>query len=142
MVQQIQDSCFSTPSWAVVGDRTISVSDPYSLNPDPDLAKNLNPDPSYFLQLSEFFLKLLISLRFSYQKKSIERQNVVNFTKKSEISALYGKTKKNSQIYSEVADSNLLYQVIFLKISVSIFLKYISLNQLLRIQQGICLSLC
>ena len=22
-----------------------SVSDPYSLNPDPDLAKNLNPDP-------------------------------------------------------------------------------------------------
>ena len=27
-----------------------SVSDPYSLNPDP--AKNLNPDPSYFLTLS------------------------------------------------------------------------------------------
>ena len=30
-----------------------SVSDPYSLNPDP--AKNLNPDPSYFFPLSEFF---------------------------------------------------------------------------------------
>ena len=29
-----------------------SVSDPYSLNPDPDPAKNLNPDPSYFLTLS------------------------------------------------------------------------------------------
>ena len=32
-----------------------SVSDPYSCNPDP--AKNLNPDPdpSYFLPLSEIF---------------------------------------------------------------------------------------
>ena len=30
-----------------------SVSDPYSLNPDPDPAKNLNPDPSYFLTQSE-----------------------------------------------------------------------------------------
>ena len=29
----------------------ISVSDPYSSNPDP--AKNLNPDPSYFFTLSE-----------------------------------------------------------------------------------------
>ena len=35
----------------------ISVSDPFSLNPDP--AKNLNPDPSYFLTLSEKNLKLL-----------------------------------------------------------------------------------
>ena len=46
-----------------------SVSDPYSLNPDP--AKNLNPDPvpdpnpNYFLPLSE-----------------IERQNVVMSLKK------------------------------------------------------------
>ena len=30
-----------------------SVSDPYSLNPDP--AKNLNSDPSYFLTISEIF---------------------------------------------------------------------------------------
>ena len=30
-----------------------SVSDPYSLNLDQDQAKNLNPDPSYFLPLSE-----------------------------------------------------------------------------------------
>ena len=30
-----------------------SVSDPYSLNPDP--AKNLNFDPSYFLTISEIF---------------------------------------------------------------------------------------
>ena len=36
----------------------ISVSDPYSLNPDTDPAKNLNPDPSYFLPLSDFFLLL------------------------------------------------------------------------------------
>ena len=33
-----------------------SVSDPYSSNPDP--AKNRNPDPSYFLPLSEFFYLL------------------------------------------------------------------------------------
>ena len=70
---------------------TCSVSDPYSLNPDP--AKNLNPDldpipdpdPSYFLPLSEFFFFLLHnfnSLRFSHQKKLIERQNVVTVTKK------------------------------------------------------------
>ena len=26
-----------------------SVSDPYSLNPDPDPANNLNPDPGKFL---------------------------------------------------------------------------------------------
>ena len=30
-----------------------SVSDPYLLNPDPDPAKNLNPDLSYFLTQSE-----------------------------------------------------------------------------------------
>ena len=34
------------------------VLDPYSQNPDPDPAKNLNPDPSYFLTLSEKKLKL------------------------------------------------------------------------------------
>ena len=40
----------------VVGRRKIniwkersSVADPYSLNPDPDPVKNLNPDPSYFV---------------------------------------------------------------------------------------------
>ena len=36
-----------------------SVTDPYSLNLDPDPAKNLNPDPvpdsSFFLTLSEIF---------------------------------------------------------------------------------------
>ena len=67
----------------------VSVSDPYSLNPDP--ANNLNPDqdpvpdpgPSYFLPLFEIFFKLLISYKyryriiFSHQKKSIEKQNVV-----------------------------------------------------------------
>ena len=55
----------------------ISVSNPYSLNPDP--AKNLNPnqDPSYFLTLSEFFfLHNFIITRFSHQKKSIEKFNV------------------------------------------------------------------
>ena len=66
----------------------VSVSDPYSLNPDPDPAKNLNPDPdpvpdpSYFLPLSEFFFYYFIIIRFSYQKKSIEGQNVVKVTKK------------------------------------------------------------
>ena len=30
-----------------------SVSDPYSINLDPDPAKILNPDPSFFLTLSE-----------------------------------------------------------------------------------------
>ena len=40
-----------------------SVSDPYSLNPDP--AKNLNSDPSYFLTISENKLKLL----HKYKKK-------------------------------------------------------------------------
>ena len=50
----------------------VSVSDPYSLNPDP--ANNLNPDqdpvpdpgPSYFLPLFEIFLKLLISYKYRY----------------------------------------------------------------------------
>ena len=38
-----------------------SVSDPHSLNPDPDPAKHLNldPDPSYFITLSEKEKKLL-----------------------------------------------------------------------------------
>ena len=56
-----------------------SVSDPYSLNPDQGQAKNLNPDPSFFLPLSE--KKILIRIRISHQKKSIERQNVVKVTK-------------------------------------------------------------
>ena len=47
-----------------------SVSDPYSLNPDP--AKNLNPDSSYFLPLSEKKIYYFIIIRFSHQKKSIE----------------------------------------------------------------------
>ena len=51
--------------WRIAG-----VSDPYSLNPDPDPAKNLNP--SFFLTLSEFFFNYFIIIRFSYQKKSIE----------------------------------------------------------------------
>ena len=42
-----------------------SVSDPYSSNPDLDPAKNLNPDPSYYLPLSEFFLSYLIIKIFS-----------------------------------------------------------------------------
>ena len=32
-----------------------SVSDPYSLNPDPDLAKNLNPDPDPDPDPGKFF---------------------------------------------------------------------------------------
>ena len=57
-----------------------SVSDPYSLNPDP--AKNLNPDLSYFLTLSEKKFNYFLIIRFSHQKKSIERKNVVKVTKK------------------------------------------------------------
>ena len=61
-----------------------SVSDPYSSNLDPDPAKNLNPDPdpSYFLPLSEIFFYYFIIIRFSHQKKSIKRQNVVKVTNK------------------------------------------------------------
>ena len=46
-----------------------SVSDPYSLNPDP--AKNLNPDPShrYFLPVSEFFFKLLHNYKIFLSKE-------------------------------------------------------------------------
>ena len=53
-----------------------------NFNPDPDPVPD--PDPSYFLPLSEFFFKLLIStgIRFSLQKKSIERQNVLKVAKK------------------------------------------------------------
>ena len=61
----------------------ISDSDPYSLNPDP--AKNLNPNPdqSYFLTLwKEIKLNYFIIIRFSHQKKSIEKKNVVKVTKK------------------------------------------------------------
>ena len=32
-----------------------SVSDPYSLNPDPDPAKNLNPDPGKFFSPTKKF---------------------------------------------------------------------------------------
>ena len=55
-----------------------SVSDPYSLNPDPDPAKNLNPDPdnSYFLPLSEIFFKLLHNYK-------IFSSNVVKVAKKN-----------------------------------------------------------
>ena len=51
------------------------------MNPDPDLAKNLNPDPSYFITLSENNINYLIIIRFSYPKKAIERYYVVK-TKK------------------------------------------------------------
>ena len=57
-----------------------SVSDPYSLNPDPAKILNPEPDPSYFLPLSDFFLFIII--RFSHQKKSIKRQNNVIVTNK------------------------------------------------------------
>ena len=67
---------WSPPSHRVAVGNTVpdsSVSDPYSLNPDPDLAENFNPDPSYFLPLSETnFFNYFIVIRFSYQKKSIE----------------------------------------------------------------------
>ena len=46
---------------------------------NPDLAKNLNPDPSYFLTLSEnnrYKIKFII-IPFNHQKKSMERHNVV-----------------------------------------------------------------
>ena len=50
-----------------------SVSYPYSLNPDPDPAKNLNSDlnPSYFLTLSKE--KKIKSIHDYKIKKSIER---------------------------------------------------------------------
>ena len=61
-----------------------SVSEPHSWNSDPDTAKNLNPDPSYFLTLYENNINLLIitGIRLSHQKKSIERYNVVKSTSK------------------------------------------------------------
>ena len=48
---------------------------------NPDLAKNLNPDPSYFLTLSvsennRYKIKFII-IPFNHQKKSMERHNVV-----------------------------------------------------------------
>ena len=47
----------------------------YSLNPDPDLAKNINPDPSYrvpyFLTLSENNIKLF------HNYNSIEKYNFI-----------------------------------------------------------------
>ena len=48
-----------------------SVSDPYSSNPDRDLAKNLNPDPDpgYFFALSEKKLKLCYYYRFLSSKE-------------------------------------------------------------------------
>ena len=48
-----------------------SVSDPYSLNPDPDLdpAKNINPDPSYFLTLSENIKKLFHNYKLLLSKE-------------------------------------------------------------------------
>ena len=55
-----------------------SGSDPYSLNLDPDTAKNLNldldpvPDPNYFLPVFEKKLNYFIIIRFYHQKESIE----------------------------------------------------------------------
>ena len=48
-----------------------SVLDPYSLNPDPDPAKNLNsdPDPSYFLTLSEKKFKLNYNFKIFSSKE-------------------------------------------------------------------------
>ena len=42
-----------------------SVSDPYSLNPDPDPAKNLNPDPdpSWVLTLPGINIKLFYNFK-------------------------------------------------------------------------------
>ena len=48
-----------------------SVSDPYSLYPDP--VKNRNPDPRCFLTLPGINIKLFINIRFSNLKKSSER---------------------------------------------------------------------
>ena len=60
-----------------------SVSDPYSLNPDPANNLNSDPDPSYLLTLSKKnFLHNFIITRFSHQQKSIGRQNVVKVTNK------------------------------------------------------------
>ena len=52
-----------------------SVSDPYSLNPDPDPAKNLNsdPDPSYFLTLSEKKFKLNYNFKI-FSSKEVNSQ--------------------------------------------------------------------
>ena len=46
-------------------------SDPYSLNPGPDQAKTLNPDPdsSYFLTTLSIIKNNVTIIRFSYQKK-------------------------------------------------------------------------
>ena len=54
-----------------------SVSDQYSLNPDPNPAKSLNPDPDpsyrYFLTLSDiFFLHNFIITRFSHPKSQLK----------------------------------------------------------------------
>ena len=55
-----------------------------NLNPDPDLEDvNPDPDPSYFLTLSEKIkLNSYLIIKFSRQKKSIERQNVLKVTTK------------------------------------------------------------
>ena len=39
-------------------DLICSVSDPYSLNPDPDPAKNLNPDPGKFFSPTKNLLEI------------------------------------------------------------------------------------
>ena len=56
----------------------LSVSYPYSSNPDP--AKNLNPDPIYFLPLSEKKIYFII-IRFIV-KRSRLKDNVVKVTNK------------------------------------------------------------
>ena len=72
----------------------ISVSDLYSSNPDPEIAKNINPDPdperpwiqirilAISLHYLEKNLNYFIILSFYHQKKSIKRKNVVKVTKK------------------------------------------------------------
>ena len=48
-----------------------------NLDPDPG-RRPLDPDPSSFLTISKnIVLNYLIIIRFSHQKKSIERNNVV-----------------------------------------------------------------
>ena len=40
-----------------------SVSDPDSLNPDPDPAKNLNPDPGKFVTPTKNFMNFFFTLK-------------------------------------------------------------------------------
>ena len=51
---------------------SVSVSDPYSLNPDPAKIMNPYPVPSYFFKYLKKIQNFFIIFRFSHQKKSIE----------------------------------------------------------------------